>query len=337
MNEQSEAKRGAAVHIITTGGTIASRVDPLTGGAVPAVDAAELVALTPSLRDHADEVRVTDFGMLQSWNIGPDVMLRIAGVARDALRDDAVAGVVVTHGTDTMEETAFALDLLIDSVKPVVVTGAMRNASNPGFDGPRNLSAAVRVAMDADARERGALVVMNDEIHAARFVTKTHTTAFGTFASPETGAVGLIDDRGVWFRWRPDPSPRLSPARADTNVHLVKMAAGADGLLLRALLEARVGGVVIEASGAGNVSDVWHEPIAALIASSIPVVLVSRCLTGRIVPVYGGPGGGRTLSTLGVIDGGWLSGPKARVALSLALGSGMDAEELRRFFAELTR
>ncbi len=337
MNERDGANRGRAVQIITTGGTIASRIDPATGGAVPAVGADELVALAPSLRDCAAEVRVTDFGMLQSWNIGPDVMLRIAGVAGDALRDDTVAGVVVTHGTDTMEETAFALDLLLDGVKPVVVTGAMRNASDPGFDGPRNLTAAVRVAVDGDAQGRGALVVMNDEIHAARFVTKMHTTALGTFSSPETGAVGLIDDRGVWFRWRPDPLPRLSPPRAETNVHLVKMAAGADALLLRALLEARVAGIVIEASGGGNVSDVWHEPIAALIAASIPVVLVSRCPTGRIVPVYGGPGGGRTLRALGVIDGGWLSGPKARVALSFALGSGMGTENIHRFFAQLTR
>lgn len=330
------AMNSKAVQIITTGGTIASRVDPVTGGAVPAVGAAELVALAPALRHYAD-VRVTDFGMFQSWNIGPDVMVRIASAAAEALRDDSVAGVVVAHGTDTMEETAFALGLLIDSKKPVVVTGAMRNASDPGFDGPRNLVAAVRVAVSADARGRGTLVVMNEEIHSAKFVTKTHTTALGTFASPECGPVGLIDDRGVWFRLSPDPLPRLSTSRAETNIHLVKMAAGADGLLLRALLDARVAGVVLEASGAGNVSDLWHEPIEKLIAAAIPVVLVSRCGRGRVVPVYGGPGGGRTLHDMGVIDGGPLTGPKARVALALASGEGMEVPQLRRFFADLTR
>lgn len=325
--------RPSAVQVITTGGTIASRIDPKTGGAVPAVKAGELVALAPSLREH--DLRVTEFGLLQSWNIGPEVMARIAEVAAEALREDAVAGVVVTHGTDTMEETAFALDLLVDPSKPVVVTGAMRNAGDPGFDGPRNLVAAVRVAKDAGARGRGSLVVMNDEIHAARFVTKTHTTALATFASPETGAVGLLDDLGVWFRYRPDPLPRLPAPRAEPRVYLVKMAAGTDDLLLRALLEARVAGVVLEGSGAGNVADVWHEPIAALLAAAIPVVLVSRCLTGRIVPVYGGRGGGRTLHDLGVIDGGALSGPKARVALSLALGNGLSGDEVRAFFARL--
>ncbi|MGZ4780007.1 MAG: asparaginase [Thermoanaerobaculia bacterium] len=326
-----------AVHIITTGGTIASRIDPVTGGAVPALSAAELVELSPAICDHASDVRVTDFGMLQSWNIGPDVMRRIAVVASEALRDSAVAGAVVTHGTDTMEETAFALDLLVDSEKPVVFTGAMRNASDAGFDGPRNLAAAVRIAVESSSRGRGTLLAMNDEIHAARYVTKTHTTSFSTFASPETGALGIIDDRGVWYRSAISAGPHVVCSRAESNVHLVKMAAGADALILHALLDARVAGIVIEGSGAGNVPNVWNEPIAACIAASIPVVLVSRCLTGRIVPVYGGPGGGRTLHDLGVIDGGWLSGPKARVALSLAIGAGMKLDEIRGLFAQLSR
>ena len=325
---------GGVVHIITTGGTIASRIDPVTGGAVPAVGAAELVALSPAIRDYAAEVRVTDFGMLQSWNIGPEVMRQIAAVASDALRDEATAGVVVTHGTDTMEETAFALDLLVGSQKPVVFTGAMRNASDGGFDGPRNLAAAVRVAIESSSRGRGTMLAMNDEIHAARYVTKTHTTSFSTFASPETGPLGIIDDRGVWYRSAIAARPHIICTRAETNVHLVKMSAGADALLLNALLDARVAGVIIEGSGAGNVPNVWSAPIASLVAASIPVVLVSRCATGRIVPVYGGPGGGRTLHDLGVVDGGWLSGPKARIALSLALGAGMNAAAIRALFDE---
>jgi len=325
------------VHIITTGGTIASRIDPVSGGAVPAVGAAELVALSPAIRHYASGVEVTDFGMLQSWNIGTEVMRQIAVRASDALRDESVAGVVVTHGTDTMEETAFALDLLVDSEKPVVFTGAMRNASDPGFDGPRNLAAAVRVAVEPSSRGRGTLLSMSDEIHAARYVTKTHTTSLSTFASPETGPLGIIDDRGVWYRSAIGTRTHVEGSRAETNVHLVKMAAGADALVLHALLDARVAGIVIEGSGAGNVPNVWNEPIAAMIAASIPVVLVSRCPTGRIAPVYGGPGGGRTLHDLGVIDGGWLSGPKARVALSLGLGAGMNPGAIRGLFAQLSR
>ena len=327
---------GGAVRIITTGGTIASRIDPVTGGAIPAVTAQELVALSPALRDGAVEIRVTEFGLLQSWNIGPEVMVRLAALVSESLHDDSVAGVVVTHGTDTMEETAFALDLLVASDKPVVVTGAMRNAGDPEFDGPRNLAAAVRVAAHEESRGRGAMVVMNGEIHAARFVTKTHTTAFETFASPGTVPLGVVDDASLWFGWKPDPLPGLFVGQAETRVYLVKMAAGMGDLLLSALVQARVAGVVIEGSGAGNVADTWHEPIADLIALGIPVVLVSRCPTGRIEAAYGGHGGGRTLRTLGVIDGGSLSGPKARVALSLALGCGMRGEDLRKFFARLT-
>jgi L-asparaginase len=322
-----------AIQIITTGGTIGSRVDPATGGAVPAVSAEELVSLTAGLSELA-EIRITEFGRLQSWNVGPQTMAKLAAAVASALDDENVAGAVVTHGTDTMEETAFALDLLIGSEKPVVLTGAMRNASEPEFDGPRNLLSAARVALDDAARRRGALVVMNDEIHAARYVTKTHTTAFQTFASPESERLGVIDDR-VRFDFDLPEMPKLARFRAEPGVHLVKMAAGADDFLLRKLLEARVAGVVVEGSGAGNVPDAWHEPIAALVAAAIPVVLVSRCLSGRIVPAYGGPGGGRTIHGLGVIDGGWLSGPKARVALSLALGSGMPAAELHGLFRRL--
>lgn len=327
--------RMTTVQIITTGGTIGSRIDPATGGAVPAVSAGELVELTPGLREVAD-IRAAEFGRLQSWNIGPQTMVELARAAADALEEDSVAGVVVTHGTDTMEETAFALDLLVASEKPVIVTGAMRNASEPGFDGPRNLLAAVRVAASDAARGRGAMVVMNDEIHAARFVVKTHTTVFQTFASPESGAIGILDGE-VRFRYALPRLPAVRATKGEEGVHLVTMAAGADDLLLRALLEARVAGVVIAGSGAGNVADSWNEPIAALLAAGIPVVLVSRCLSGRVVPAYGGRGGGRTIHALGVIDGGWLSGPKARIALSLALGSGMGIEELRAFFASLTR
>lgn len=327
--------RQPTIHIITTGGTIGSRVDPATGGAVPAVSAHELIAMTPQLSAFVN-ARATEFGRLQSWNIGPDVMLQLAQMVRELLATDTTDGVVVTHGTDTMEETAFALDLLVASDKPVVITGAMRNASDPGFDGPRNLVAAARVAASDAVRGRGTLLVMNDEIHAARFVTKTHTTAFNTFASPETGAIGTIDDRGVWFRGSAARTATIDTSRASSRVYVVKMSAGTDDLILRALLEARVDGVVLEASGAGNVPDAWHDPIVEMIERGVAVVLVSRCIAGRIVPAYGGRGGGRTIQALGVIDGGSLSGPKARVALSLALGSGMDTAALRALFERVT-
>ena len=333
QREAEEPGVGPTLSLITTGGTIGSRVDPATGGAVPAVSAAELIALTPELSKIAT-IRAAEFGLLQSWNIGPGTMVELARVVGQSLDDERASGAIVTHGTDTMEETAFALDLLVDSESPVVLTGAMRNASEPDFDGPRNLIAAARVAASDEARGRGAMVVMNGEIHAARFVMKTHTTNFDAFSSPECGTMGVVGEK-VSFHYDLAPLPKLRPARAEERVYLVRMTAGSDELFLRTLLDAGAAGVVIEGSGAGNVPDCWHDAIAALIAARIPVVLVSRCITGRIVPGYGGRGGGRTLRELGVIDGGWLSGPKARIALSLGLGDGMSVEEAHALFAAL--
>jgi L-asparaginase len=322
------------VQIITTGGTIASRVDPETGGAVPAIHADELVALVPALVDVA-EIRTTEFSLVASWNMTPWMVVDLARMIQDVLQDPDVAGVVVTHGTDTMEETAFALDLLLDEPAPVVLTGAMRNASLPGPDGPRNLLAAVRVAAEPAARGLGVLVAMNDEVHAARYVTKTHTTALHTFASPEVGPVALIDDQGLWIRWRPVHPPRLPIAAPERKVYLIKMAAGMDDMLLQAVLAAEGRGVVVEGSGAGNVYTAWEGSIRALTEAGVPVVLVSRCAGGRVVPAYGGPGGGQTLHRLGVVPGGDLSGPKARLTLMFALGAGLDIAAIRSYFDQV--
>jgi L-asparaginase len=322
------------VHLITTGGTIASRIDSVTGAAVPVVHPHELLAQVPALADIA-EIQITEFCLVSSWNITPQMVADLARTIQTVLEDPAVAGVVVAHGTDTMEETAFALDLLLDVPAPVVLTGAMRNASQPGPDGPRNLLSAVRVAADPAVRGLGVLVVMNDEVHAARHVTKTHTTALDTFASPGLGSIGLVDDEGLWLRWRPVRLPRLPLSDPETKVYLVKMAAGMDDLLLRAVLESGGRGVVLEGSGAGHVYEGWEASIEALVQAEVPVVLVSRTGGGRVVAAYGGRGGGKTLRELGIISGGDLSGPKARLALMFALGAGFDLHAIREYFARV--
>jgi L-asparaginase len=323
----------ATVQIVTTGGTIASRLDPETGAVVPAVRAEELLAQVPALRDAAD-VRFEEFGLTSSWNVTPMDVARWAKRIREILADGSVAGVVVTHGTDTLEETAFALDLLWDGPAPIVLTGAMRNSSETGPDGPRNLLGAVRVAADPLARGLGVLAVLHDEVHAARVVTKSHTTALDAFSSPRLGPVATID-ASVWWRWRPSRVTHLPQCEPAPGVHLVKMAAGMEPLLLRAALETGARGVVIEGSGAGNVHGSWEEPLRALIERGVPVVLTSRTGAGRVVPAYGGPGGGRQLVALGVIPAGDLSGPKARVALMFALGAGLDGAGIRELFARL--
>lgn len=327
----------AVVHIVTTGGTIASRIDPVSGAAIPVVQAEELIGQVPALAEIA-EIRVSEFGLIGSWNMTPALMADLARQVRTLLAEPETTGVVITHGTDTMEESAFALSLLLGEAGPIVFTGAMLNASEPGFDGPRNLLAAVRVAADPSTRSIGTVVVLNNEIHAARAVTKTHTTALDTFASPGVGPLGIIDDRGVWLHrpsWQPAP-PALPEVEPAAGVYLIKMAAGMDDLLLRAALRENAQGVVIEASGSGNVPGSWEDMIGSLLGAGIPVVVVSRCLAGRVTFTYGGRGGGRSLEELGVISGGALTGPKARLALMFALGAGWELEQIRAYFAELT-
>jgi L-asparaginase len=326
--------RQPVVQIITTGGTIASRVDPATGAALPVLGGAELLAQVPSLGDVA-EVRVTEFGLIGSWNMTPPLMAELAQTVQQFVTDPEVAGVVITHGTDTMEETAFALDLLLDSPRPVVLTGAMRNPTLPGPDGPRNLLDAARTAVDPSATGLGVLLVMNGEVHAARDVTKTHTTALDTFASPGLGPIALVGDDGLWLRRRPLPSVHLPLVEPAPRVYLIKMAAGMDDLLLRAALDGGADGVVIEGAGTGNVFSNWETAIRGLIKNGTPVILASRCLDGRVTPTYGGPGGALTLRALGVIPAGDLSGPKARLALAFALGAGLDFAAIRASFVAL--
>ncbi len=325
----------AVVQIITTGGTIASRAEPATGAAVPAVSGDELLASVPQLAAIAAG-RVREFSRVSSWNITPSMLVDLARAAQSALDDPDVAGVVVTHGTDTMEESAFALQLVLNSVKPVVFTGAMRHAGQPFPDGPRNLLAAAQVAVDPATRGIGVVVVMHDEIHAARYVTKTHATALDALRSPATGPIGAVDDAGVWLRWLPPRLPRLPLVEPVEDVYLVRMAMGLPDRLIRAVLDGGGRGLVIEGSGAGNVYGGWEAAIRDLIAADVPVVLVSRTGGGRVVPSYGGAGGGRTLVERGVIPGGDLSGPKARLALMFALGAGWNNDRIRAWFAAVT-
>jgi len=225
------------VHIITTGGTIASRIDPATGTAFPVMHAQELLAEIPELSGYA-EPRMTEFALVPSFDMTPGIVARLARDIRNLLAAERAGGIVVTHGTDTMEESAFALDLLIDCEQPVVMTGAMRNASQPGADGPRNLVSAVRTAAARNTRGLGVAVVMNDQVHAPRYVTKSHTTATDTMISPGVGPIGTVDDGGVWLRWLPKRLPRMPDVEPETRVYLIRMAAGMDDLFLRTVFDA---------------------------------------------------------------------------------------------------
>jgi L-asparaginase len=322
--------------VVTTGGTIASRRDAAGEAATAAIGSDDLLAAVPNLADVA-EVEGRSFRLVNSWDLTPAVMLELAHELRSVLASDPPDGVVITHGTDTMEETAVALELLVGPDRPVVLTGAMRAADRPGPDGPRNLLDAARVATDPASRKLGVVVVMGGEIHAARDVTKLHTTALHTFASPNTGPLGRVDDEQVRVRRHPQglsALPEIPAADATIPpVALVTMVAGLGDGPVRWAAEAGVAGLVLAGSGSGNVHADSVPALGDLVDAGVPVVLASRCPSGAVTPSYGGPGGGATLVARGLIPAGDLNGPKARLALTFLLAAGATVEQIRRWFA----
>jgi L-asparaginase len=320
------------VHVLFTGGTISMRVDPGTGAAVPALSGEEIVSKVPGLKKEA-RLTLEDYARLPGPQVTPDWMWRLKERAAAVLADPSVDGVVLTHGTDTLEETAFLLDLTLDSHKPVVFCGAMRTMSEPGWDGPANLLAVVRTAVHPASPGRGALVTVGEQIHAAAEATKWHTQSLASFRSPH-GPLGVID-RGQPVYHRPRfRAPALPARRLVSEVDLHTMAAGVDDALLRASLARGARGLVLEATGCGNVPPAALPALRAALAARIPIVLVSRCAEGRLAPAYGYEGGGRMLKEMGLIFAQELPGPKARIKLMVALGVSTDPAEVRRMMED---
>jgi L-asparaginase len=320
------------VHVLFTGGTISMRIDPRTGGAVPALSGEEIASQVPGLADEAD-LALEDYARLPGPHVTPHWMWRLKDRVAAVLADPAVDGVVLTHGTDTLEETAFLLDLTLDAGKPVVLCGAMRTVSEPGWDGPANLLAAVRTAVHPGAEGRGVLIVVGEAIHSAAEASKWHAQALHAFRSPY-GPLGTVERDGIAFHRPPFRAPRLAARRIVAEVDLHTMATGVDDALVRASLARGARGLVLEATGCGNVPPAVVPGIRAALSARVPVLLVSRCPEGRVAPAYGYDGGGRMLRDLGVILGGEMPGPKARILLMVALGVTADPAELRALLAE---
>lgn len=320
------------VVIITTGGTIAMKNDPKTGGLIPAVSGADLIEAVPDLKNVAD-IDVVEFSNVPSGHVTPEMMLALAKMA-DQYAESGADGIVVTHGTDTMEETAFVLNLACKTNKPVVITGAMRGASDMGYDGPANILAAVKVAACDKAAGRGALLVMNDEIHSAAEVTKGHTVSCSTFTSPGWGPVGHIYFDGVFFRRSSENLQKIVTDKLEHDVELLKVYAGMDDFLFKCLADKPVKGLVVEAVGCGNVPPAVMKGIEYVRSKGIPVVLATRVASGRVVPVYSYLGSAGYMEPLKLIHSGELNGQKARLKLMLALGVTKDEEKLQEYFAE---
>jgi L-asparaginase len=323
------------VAVVFTGGTISMGFDPVAGGNVPSLDGAAILARTPGLESLAEVVPI-DRGLTPASHFSWDDVLDIARVVRGALEDGAIDGVVVVQGTDTIEETSFAWDLVLDSTKPVVVTGAMRASHEEGYDGPANLRRAVAVAAAAAARGVGVVVSLAGSIEAADDVTKMHTTAFTTFQSPNGGSLGRVDEDGSVDLARPRGRRRrlLPVPEHGARVELIQAAIGSDGLLLDAAVDTGVAGIVVAATGAGNTAAPLLDAAERAMRAGIPVVLASRCPAGAVSTAYAFPGGGATWVRAGAIPVGTLCAIKARVALALGLGAGLDHDGLARLLAD---
>lgn len=317
--------------VLTTGGTIAMKTSPMVGGAVPSLKGEDFLALLP--RDGID-LSFEEFSNLPSSHFTPANGLELSQRVESTLLAPDVDSVVVTQGTDTLEETAYLLDLTLKLTKPVVFTGSMRTATSPGYDGVRNLSNAIRVATTPEARDLGVLVVFGDEIFAASEVQKVHSQAQNAFQSPGSGPLGRIETNRIWLQHRPVQRQHIPCARLEEMVDLIRLAQGADDRLLRHSIEDGVAGIVIETFGSGRVPPWWLPAISEAISRRTVVAITSRCVVGSLGDTYGYVGAFHDLQRLGVLPAHNLSGPKARIKLMVALGAARNVAELRKWFQE---
>ncbi|MBG6073253.1 MULTISPECIES: asparaginase [unclassified Polaromonas] len=323
------------VALIATGGTIAMKIDPVKKAPVPAISGEDLLATVPEVAKYA-KVEVNNISNVPSDYMDPPRWIQLTKAVQASLARPEVAGVIVSHGTDTLEETAYWLDLTVNSDKPVVLIGAQRNASESDFDGPHNLINAVRIAVEPQARSKGVLLAMNSQINAAREATKTHTSSVETFKSGEFGFLGVVDyDRVTFAR---APLRRLHiPIRTDKmpDVEIVAMYGGADGKLVRSAVDNGAKGLVIQALGWGNVNIPMFNAVKYALSKNVPVVISTRVPTGRVLPNYGFEGGGKTLADAGAVMADDLSPQKARILLMLMLqgGSAPNQRDLQAAFS----
>ena len=311
--------------VLHTGGTISMQAD----------DSGAVVTSQDNPMNHVSnplegvEVYALDFFNLPSPHIKPKHMLALyQKIKEEANHYD---GFVITHGTDTLEETAYFLDTMEVPHKPIVLTGAMRSSNELGSDGVYNYLSALRVASDDKAADKGVLVVMNDEIHAAKYVTKTHTTNVSTFQTPTHGPLGLIMKHEILYFKTAEPRVRFDLDRIQGLVPIIPVYAGMTEELLDLLPVDQLDGLIIQAFGAGNVPKETAQKLNALIQEGLPIALVSRCFNGIAEPVYAYEGGGVCLQNAGVFFVKELNAQKARLKLLIAINAGLTGEELRAY------
>lgn len=311
--------------VLHTGGTISMQAD--ASGAVVTSQDNPMNHVTNPLK--GIEVQAIDFFNLPSPHIKPKHMLALYHKIKEEA--DNYDGVVITHGTDTLEETAYFLDTMKIPNMPIVLTGAMRSSNELGSDGVYNYLSALRVASDDKSADKGVLVVMNDEIHAAKYVTKTHTTNVGTFQTPTHGPLGLIMKQEILYFKTAEPRVRFDLDCIQGLVPIISAYAGMTDELIDMLDLEHLDGLVIQAFGAGNVPKETAQKLETLLQKGIPVALVSRCFNGIAEPVYAYQGGGVQLQESGVLFVKELNAQKARLKLLIALNAGLKGRALKDY------
>ncbi len=319
------------VAVVFNGGTISMKVDPRIQAAVPSLSGEEIMAMVTGIENYA-EIESHNFANVPSPHVTPEDMMRLSKYVRNLLKREDLTGVVVTHGTDSLEETAYLLDLTIKCEKPVVVTGAMRSSSELGYDGPANLSAAICTAICEESCGKGVLVCMNDELNCASEVTKANSMSLNAFRSPVFGPVGIVDNNKVIFYRDSLGKQYMDTDEIETRVPLIKCVSGMDSSFIDFCVDRGDKGIVIEGMGRGNIPPNMVQGVKKAIEKGIAVVLVSRCFEGRVLDTYGYSGGGKDIRKLGVIFGDNLPGQKARVKLMLSLGKTKNIEKIREIF-----
>ncbi|VYT76378.1 asparaginase [Clostridium tertium] len=316
------------VAVVFNGGTISMKVDERIKAAVPSLTGEEIMSMVAGIENYA-EIESYSFSSKPSPHMTLEDMLGLSKLIKELVERDDIEGVVLTHGTDTLEETAYFLDLTIDTEKVIVVTGAMRSSSELGYDGPFNLATSICTAISEDAKGRGVLVCFNGELNSASEVTKANSMALNAFTTPNFGPIGIVDNNKVLFYRRTIKHRVYNIDRVVEKVALIKCVAGMDSEYIDFLIDNGYKGIVIEALGRGNVPPQMIGGIKRALNNNVPVVIVSRCFEGRVFESYGYEGGGKMLKDLGVFFEESMPGQKARIKLIVALSSdkAIDIEE----------
>lgn len=307
------------------------KIDDKTGGAVPHFNGEELIKMIPQAKGLAN-LSVYEFGMFPGPHMTPDMMFDLSKIVQSFVSKEDIDGIIITHGTDTLEETAYLLDLTVETEKPIVVIGAMKTSSEPDWDGPRNLVDAINICSNPNSRGIGVLVCLNGEINAASEVTKTHTEDIETFRSLDFGMLGFVDRGKVIYNRLPRKLEKIKTDKINCNVDLIKAYAGMNEKFYKFSADSGVEGIVVEAMGVGNVPPPAYTGIKYAVDKGIPVVLVSRCPAGETLDIYGYPGAGKWLKEIGVIFADYLNGQKARIKFMLSLGAAKNRDELNKLF-----